>query len=61
MTIQFFGETGDGGAGYVDPEAPGELDGDTSNSDAGKKILGGAIKFDANVVDWQTVDVVISL
>ena len=61
VTIQFFGETGDGGAGYVDPEQPGELDGDTSNSDAGKKILGGAIKFDANVVDWQTVDVVISL
>ena len=62
VTVKFFGENGEGGAGYVDPEYPGELDGDTSNSDAGKKILGGAIKFDATVSEWgDAVDITISL
>lgn len=60
ITVDFFSSTGNG-AGYVDPETPGELDGDNQTEDNGKKIIGGAIKFDANVVDWQTVDVVISL
>lgn len=65
VTIQFFGESGNGGAGYVDPEHPGDLDGDSDgNNDAGKKIIGGAIKFDASVESWEdanTVNVTINL
>ena len=62
VTIKFFGEDGKGGAGYVDPEDPGELDGDTSTKDNGKKIIGGAIKFDATVSPWgDAVDITISL
>ena len=62
VTIQFFGADGTGGAGYVDPEKPGELDGDSSTSDAGKSIVGGAIKFDATVSEWgNAVDITISL
>ena len=61
VTVDFFSSTGKG-AGYVDPEQPGELDGDTSNSDAGKSIVGGAIKFDATVTEWgEAVEVLISL
>lgn len=61
VTVDFFSSTGKG-AGYVDPEQPGELDGDTSNSDAGKSIVGGAIKFDATVTEWgDAVEVLISL
>lgn len=62
VIVDFFSSTGNGGAGYVDPEQPGELDGDTSNSDAGKPIVGGAIKFDATVTEWgEAVEVLISL
>ena len=61
VTFDFFSSTGNG-AGYVDPEQPGELDGNSSTSDAGKSIVGGAIKFDATVSEWgDAVDVVISL
>lgn len=57
ITVNFFstdaGATS-GGAGYVDPQNPGELDGDAGTSDAGKKIIGGVIKFNATVNDWST-------
>lgn len=49
VTVDFFGKNG---AGYVDPEDPGELDGDAGTSDAGKKIIGGEIKFSATVNEW---------
>ena len=59
VTVDFFGNKG---AGYVDPEVPGELDGVSSTDDSGKKIIGGAIKFNATVSGWgDTVDVLISL
>ena len=65
VTIKFFGESGNGGAGNVDPEHPGDLDGDgDGDNDAGKKIIGGAIKFDASVESWEdanTVNVTINL
>lgn len=65
VTIKFFGESGNGGAGNVDPEHPGDLDGDgDEDNDAGKKIIGGAIKFDASVESWEdanTVNVTINL
>lgn len=62
VTVKFFGEDGKGGAGYVDPEKPGDLDGDgDANNDKGKKIIGGVIKFNAEVSDWQTVNVTILL
>ncbi len=64
VTIKFFGESGNGGAGYVDPEQPGDLDGNNETNDAGKKIIGGAIKFDASVESWEnanTVNVTINL
>lgn len=60
VTVDFFSSTGKG-AGYVDPEDPGELDGNSGTDDSGKKIIGGAIKFDASVTGWDTVDVLISL
>ena len=60
VTVDFFSTTG-GGAGYVDPENPGELDRDTNTDDSGKKIIGGAIKFDASVTPWDAVEVLISL
>ena len=56
VTVKFFGKDGNGGAGYVDPEDPGELDGDNLTDDSGKKIIGGAIKFNADVKGWDTVD-----
>ena len=49
VTVDFFGSNG---AGYVDPEDPGDLDGDAGTSDAGKKIIGGEIKFSATVSEW---------
>ena len=58
VTLDFFGN---GGAGYVDPEDPGDLDGNDETEDNGKAILGGAIKFNASVSDWDTVEVLISL
>lgn len=60
VTVDFFSSTGKG-AGYVDPEDPGELDGNSGTNDSGKKIIGGAIKFDADVKGWDTVEVLISL
>ena len=54
VTVDFFSSTGNG-AGYVDPEKPGELDGVSSTDDSGKKIIGGAIKFDATVSGWDDV------
>ena len=61
VTIDFFSTTG-GGAGYVDPEKPGELDRDPNTDDSGKKIIGGAIKFDAEVSEWgNAVDITIPL
>lgn len=60
VTVDFFSSTGNG-AGYVDPEEPGDLDGDNGTNDSGKKIIGGAIKFDASVTGWDTVEVLISL
>lgn len=41
------------GAGYVDPEAGSDLNGDGIANDNGKKIIGGEIKFDANVNEWD--------
>lgn len=58
VTVDFFGSNG---AGYVDPEEPSDLDGDAGTNDNGKKIIGGAIKFDATVNPWGDVDVTISL
>lgn len=58
VTIDFFGR---GGAGYVDPEEPGELDGDPGTDDRGKPIVGSQITFNAEVNGWDTVDVNISL
>ena len=50
VNINFFANNG---AGYVDPEVPSELDGDPSTKDNGKKIIGGEIKSDANVNEWD--------
>ena len=58
IILDFFGN---GGAGYVDPEVPGELDGDTGTADNGKPIVGKAIKFNAEVVNWQDVEITIKL
>lgn len=60
VTVDFFSPTGNG-AGYVDPEDPGELDGDTLTDDSGKKIIGGVIRFNATVNTWDDVDITISL
>ena len=61
ITVDFFSSTGNG-AGYVDPEVPSDLDGDGSaTNDNGKKIIGGAIKFDATVNPWGDIDVTILL
>lgn len=61
VTLDFFSTTG-GGAGYVDPENPGELDRDPNTDDNGMSIIGGAIKFDATVSGWgDAVDITISL
>ncbi len=60
--INFFSDNSKSGAGFVDPEVPGDLDGDgDATNDNGKKIIGGAIKFDASVSGWDTVDVNIYL
>ena len=58
IILDFFGN---GGAGYVDPEVPGELDGDTGTADNGKPIVGKAIKFNASVSDWTDVTITIKL
>ena len=52
VILDFFSSTGKG-AGYVDPEEPGDLDGDgNANNDKGKAIVGGAIQFNATVDVW---------
>ena len=63
VTVDFFSDKNNGGAGYVDPEKPGELDGDSTTDDSGKAIVGGVIKFNATVDDWDDnkVDITISL
>ena len=60
VTVDFFSTTGNG-AGYVDPEDPGELDGDSGTKDNGKAIVGGVIKFSATVDTWgDSVNITIS-
>lgn len=57
--IDFFGNNG---AGYVDPESPSDLDGDgDATSDKGKKIIGGVIKFRADVNNWGDSEITIKL
>ena len=59
VILDFFSSTGKGGAGYVDPEEPGDLDGNgNANDDKGKAIVGGAIKFNATVDEWPTETVI---
>ena len=58
IILDFFGNNG---AGYVDPEVPGELDGYNQTDDSGKPIVGSEIKFNAEVVNWQDVEITISL
>lgn len=58
IILDFFGSNG---AGYVDPEDPSELDGDTGTNDNGKKIIGGEIKFNATVETWDGNDVTITI
>lgn len=41
------------GAGYVDPEDPGDLDGDAGTVDNGKAITASVIKFSATVKEWD--------
>ena len=58
IVLDFFSETGKG-AGYVDPEEPGDLDGDEdADDDKGKAIVGGAIKFNATVEAWPAETVI---
>lgn len=50
FVIKFFENNG---AGNVDPETPGDLDGNgNANDDNGKSIIGGAITFNATVSTW---------
>ena len=49
------------GAGYVDPEAGSDLNGDGIANDNGKKIIGGEIKFNAYVDGWNNYNVDINL
>ena len=59
VTIDFFGNNG---AGYVDPESPSDLDGvGDATSDKGKKIIGGVIKFRADVNNWGDSEITIKL
>lgn len=58
VNINFFANNG---AGYVDPEFPSELDGDRLTEDNGQKIIGGEIKFNADVTNWTDVTVNIDL
>lgn len=58
VNINFFANNG---AGYVDPEAGSDLNGDGIANDNGKKIIGGEIKFDATVNNWAEIEVGIDL
>ena len=56
FVIKFFDNNG---AGNVDPETPGDLDGDSDpNNDNGKSIIGGAITFNATVSPWAPETVI---
>ena len=57
VNINFFANNG---AGYVDPEAGSDLDGDEVANDNGKKIS-GEIKFNATVDPWGNNDIEIDL
>lgn len=58
IILDFFGT---GGAGYVDPQDPGELDGDPSTEDNGEAIVDGPIQFDATVKEWDDDQVTITI
>ena len=60
FVVKFFESNG---AGYVDPEAPGDLDGNSNaEDDKGKSIIGGAITFKATVNTWAPeTEIVIEL
>ena len=60
VTLDFY-SLSNHGAGYVDPEDPGELDGNPGTKDNGKKIR-EVIMFQTSVSAWEDeVDVTISL
>ena len=59
VNINFFSDAKKG-AGYVDPEAGSDLDGDEVANDNGKKIS-GEIKFNATVDPWGNNDIEINL
>lgn len=60
VTVNFFGSENPG-AGFVDPEEPGELDGDGATKDEGKPIVGGAIKFNAIVSEWDETNTAVTI
>lgn len=60
VNINFFSDAKKG-AGYVDPEAGSDLDGNGAADDKGMKIIGGEIKFNADVTNWTDVTVNIDL
>ena len=60
VTIHFFSAEKPG-AGYVDPEAGSDLNGDEIANDNGKNIIGGEIKFNATVDPWGNNDIEINL
>ena len=57
VTINFFANNG---AGYVDPEAGSDLDGNGAADDMGMKII-GEIKFNATVDPWGNNNIEINL
>ena len=60
VNINFFSDAKKG-AGYVDPEAGSDLDGNGAADDMGMKIIGGEIKFNATVDPWGNNDIEINL
>ena len=60
VNINFFSDAKKG-AGYVDPEAGSDLDGNGAADDKGMKIIGGEIKFNATVDPWGNNDIEIDL
>lgn len=59
--INFFSDNSKSGAGFVDPEVPGDLDGNPGTSDAGKPIVGNVIKFSAEVNNWDETNTEITI
>ena len=59
--INFFSDNNKSGAGFVDPEVPGDLDGNPGTSDAGKPIVGNVIKFSAEVNNWDETNTEITI